>query len=328
VKPKNAVVADYTEKQNQMRIYIQHGYRNLKTALVGWRVLAMAAAVLFCALMAYAQTAPACAPLDASVRSRVLQVAARTMGIEPILPVIDREALLPGTCYWQLFVTLPHNHGHATLYLSPDHRFVSTQLWDLTSDFNKEDAQTNDQLHAEAEVDHPPSRGPEGAPVTVVLFSDFQCPYCASFSQMVEQYQKDNPGKIRLIFRNNPLPMHKWAKDAARAGICVARQAPDAFWQFQEFLFLKQKETTADNLQERVKEFLQTVKYLECMSGPYPETRLNRDVDEATTYHIHSTPTLFINGRRHGGFGSIEEFSGLVDASIHATTATPQGGNK
>lgn len=331
---KIAVVANCREKQNQMRIYTQRGYRNLEAALVGLRGLAIAVAVLCTALKAHTQTAPFCVPLDVAVRSRVLQVAARTMGTEPILPVIDREVLLQGSCYWQLFVTLPHNHGHATLYLSPDHRFVSTQLWDLTSDFNKEDAQTNDQLRAEAEVDHPPSRGPEGAPVTVVLFSDFQCPYCASFSQMVEQYQKDNPDKIRLVFRNNPLPMHKWAKDAARAGICVARQNPDAFWQFQEFLFLKQKETTTDNLQERINEFLQTAlgvstaKYLECMSGPYPETRLNRDVDEATAYHIHSTPTLFINGRRHGGFGSVEEFSGLVDASIHATTATPQGGKE
>jgi protein-disulfide isomerase len=231
-------------------------------------------------------------------------------------------------------VTLPHNRGHEVLYLSPDHHFVSPVLWDLTTDFDKEDAETNDQLRTEAEVDHPPISGPEGAPVTVVVFSDLQCPYCAAFSRMVEQYQKDNPGKLRLVFRNNPLPMHKWAKDAARAGICVARQDSDVFWQFQDFLFAKQKETTSDNLDEHIKEFLQAVtgvssnKYQECMASPYPQTRLNRDIDEASTYKIHSTPTLFINGRRHAGFGSVEEFAAVVDASVHGETATSQGGKK
>jgi len=284
--------------------------------------------------MANAQTAPDCTPLDAVVRSHTLQVVARMTGTEPVLPIIDREELLAGSCYWQLFLTLPHNRGHQVLYLSPDHRFVSPVLWDLTTDFNKEDAKIGDQLRTEAEVDHPPTRGTESALVTVVLFSDFQCPYCASFSRMVGQYQKDNPGKIFLVFRNSPLPMHKWAKDAARAGICVARQDPAAFWQFHDFLFARQKETTSDNLEDRIKEFMQTVagihtdKYLDCMASPYPETRLNRDIDEGKVYRIHSTPTLFINGRRHAGFASVEEFAAAVDASFHAESPVAQGETK
>lgn len=302
--------------------------------LVGPRCIAMVGVMLFGSVMVCAQAAPDCPALDAAVRSRALQVAAHTMGSEPVLPVIEHEALLPGTCYWQLFVTLPHKKGHGVLYVSPDHRFVSPALWDLNADFEKEDAKVDAQLRGEADADHPPIRGPETAPVTVVVFSDFQCPYCAAFARMVGQYQKDNPGKVRLIFRNSPLPMHKWAKAAAHTGICLARQSPDAFWQFHDFLFSKQKETTADNLGELINEFLQTVpqvhsdKYLECMATPYPETRLDKDLEEVNAYHIHSTPTLFINGRRHGGFGSAEEFAAAVDANIHAETTKQEGEKK
>jgi protein-disulfide isomerase len=300
------------------------GGKSLIEPFLGRIILVLAISAVSALPHANAQIASECAPLDAAVRSRVLKTAARSMGTEPVLPVIDREALLLGTCYWQLFVTLPHNHGHTVLYLSPDHRFISPVLWDSESDFGKEDALTSDQLLAEIEVDHPPMRGPVGAPVTVVMFSDFQCPYCAVFSRMAEQYQKDNPGKMRLVFRNSPLPMHKWAKDAARAGICVARQNPDVFWQFNDYLFSKQKEITVDNLQDQIKTFLQTAegvstdKYSDCMASPYVETRLNRDVDEASNYRIRSTPTLFINGRRHGGFASAEDFFAAVNASANS----------
>jgi protein-disulfide isomerase len=308
------------------------------TVLSGERWIA-AVAVLFGALglgsmMVHAQVATNCAPLDAAVRSRVLEVAARSMGTEPILPEIDHEELLPASCYWQLFVTLPHSRHHAVLYVSPDHRFVSPALWDLTADLDKEDAKVDAQLRTEAESDHPPMMGPGTAPVTLVLFSDLQCPYCANFSRMLEQYQKDNPGKIRVIFRNNPLPMHRWAKAAARSGICIAKQSPDAFWRFQDFVFARQKETTPDNLGDVVKEFLQTApevhgdQYTECMSTPYSETRLDRDLEEGSAYHIHSTPTLFINGRRYRGFANGEAFAAAVSANLHVETARQQGEGK
>jgi protein-disulfide isomerase len=298
----------------------------------------VAAAVFFSTMffnlsMLHAQAPANCAPVEAEVKSRALEVAARGIGTEPVLPRIDREEVLPGTCYWQLFVTMPHNRGHVVLYVSPDRHFVSPALWDLTSDFTKEDAKLDAQLRTEAAADHPPVTGPETAPVTVVLFSDFECPFCAAFSRTVEQYQKDNPGKLRLIFRNSPLPMHKWAKAAARAGICVAQQSPDAFWQFQDFLFSKQKEITVDNLSDFVKQFLPVPavnreQYFECMATTYPENRLDMDLAEMRAYRIHSTPTLFLNGRRYGGFANAEEFAAAVNANTHPVEAMQAGGGK
>jgi protein-disulfide isomerase len=293
------------------------------------RLSAMTASVLFCATMTYGQPMN-CAALDAAAKSRVLQVAARSMGTDPVQPVIDSEALLPGTCYWQFFVSLPNNRGHGVLYVSPDLHFVSPALWDMNVDYEKEDAKIAAQLQKEADADNPPVRGPKSARATVVVFLDFQCPFCAGFAHFVAEYQKQNPGKTRLIVRNNPLPMHKWAGAAARAGICVAQQSPGLFWQFEDFLFAKQKEIASDNLGEHVQGFLHGVpearidSYLECMATPYPEDRLEKDMQEARIYQVHSTPTVFINGRRYRGFANMGEFAAAVEANNHAEAAVQE----
>lgn len=305
----------------------QRGCLNVETKESRRQRIGIVVIVLLSAIAAIAQSTGDCAGLDADTRTRALQTVSRNMGTDPVLPVVESEALLPGTCYWQLFIILPHKKGRAIVYVSPDHRFVSPVLWDLTADFSKEDAKLNAQLLTKAQADGAPIRGVENAAVTVVLFSDLQCPFCAAFARIEEEYDRENPGKIRLIFRNNPLPIHRWSKAAALSGICVARQSTNAFWQFQDFLFAKQKETTPDNLGELVNQFLQsssdvrTDKYVECMASPYPETRLDRDIEEGSAYRIHSTPTLFINGRKYGGFANAREFAAAVDANIHTETA-------
>jgi protein-disulfide isomerase len=324
LKPEDSLV---TVSLCVLRVIRRVLYPKQGRDLIGRRWIVLAALALVTSISGYAEDAPGCPALDTAFKTRVLQVAARNMGTEPVLPRIDREALVPGTCYWQLFVTLPHKKGEAILYVSPDRRFASTALWDMETDFDKEDAKVAAGLLAESEADHPPVQGSENAPATVVLFSDLQCPFCARFSQMLGQYQKDNPGKVRVIFRNNPLPMHKWAKPAALAGICIAQQSTDAFWRFQNLVFSKQKETTAENFGEQVSGFLkatpevQSDKYIACMASPYPETRLEKDLGEGESYHIHSTPTVFINGRKYGGFANAEEFAAAVDANIHSETA-------
>jgi protein-disulfide isomerase len=295
--------------------------------------LSAIALTLFSSVFLLAQAPGKCAPLDADTRSRALRAAARSMGAEQAFPEIDHEALLPDTCYWQLFVNLPHDR-HAVLFVSPDHRFVSPALWDMSADPDKEDAKVDAQLRSGALADQVPFSGPERAPVTLVLFSDLECPYCANFSRMLEQYERENPGKLRVIYRNSPLPMHPWAKEAARSGICVAQQSSEAFWRFQSFLFARQKETSADNLGVMIDRFLQTMpdaqraKYTECMATPYPDARLQQDLAEVNAFHIHSTPTMFINGRRYRGFPNEEAFAAAVNANTHAEVAKQGGQTK
>jgi protein-disulfide isomerase len=305
----------------------------IKFALTGWIATFFGLLLLTSTTAGYAQTEPGCVRLSPSAQMQILAIAARKFSTEPNLPAINHEAIVKGSCYLQLFLDLPNSRSHVSVFVTPDRRYISPVLWDIAEDIVNEDVKLTQELKVYDEEDHPPVIGLTDSPVTVVAFSDFQCPYCATFSQILNQYMKDHPGKLRVVFRNSPLPNHKWSKDAALAGICIAKQDTNVFWKFQDFMFSKQKEINQADLETQIKSFIQATpglqpeKYQECITSPYPEIRLNRDLDEARAYGIHSTPTLFINGHRHGGFANVEDFSAIVESSTNAGAAKKQGGN-
>ncbi|MGB8132506.1 MAG: thioredoxin domain-containing protein [Candidatus Angelobacter sp.] len=246
-------------------------------------------------------------------------MAARALRIDPALPTLDQEKIVPGTCYRQLFLSVTDSQRQAVLYLSPDKKFLSPALWDIALDPQVTDARLSEELLENARLDGAPSRGQGSTAVSVVVFSDFQCPFCAAFTRMFDQYMKENPGKVRVIFRNAPLSIHPWAKPAAEAGICISRQNPAAFWQFHDLLFSKQKAVTSQTLGAEIDGLIRGLpgvnrdEYAKCMASSYPNERLQQDLDLARSYNIHSTPTVFINGKRHGGFRDLAEFVSAVD---------------
>lgn len=288
----------------------------------GWLMILLGIFLLLGASSAPAQTSPACESLTPTELSELLNIAARKFSTEPLLPTVDHESPVEGSCYLQLFLNLPHNRGLVSVFISPDRRFVTPVLWDLSVKPSEEDEKIALQLRSEEDADQPPVRGPKDAPVTIVMFADFQCPFCANIEEMLTKYEGNNPGTVRIVFRNQPLPIHKWADAAARAGICISKQSSDGFWRFVEYLYSHQKETTSDNLGVQVKKFFELnpaispIDYSECITGNYPNTRLTKDIEEGKLYHIRSTPTVFINGHRHGGFSSFDEFADFVKAEL------------
>ncbi len=96
-----------------------------------------------------------------------------------------------------------------------------------------------------------PSRGPANAPVTIIEFSDFECPYCRLANATVEQLLQRYPNDVRLVYAHFPLDMHAWAQPAAVAATCAARQSPDAFWTLHDAYFAGQQQTTEANVMDR-----------------------------------------------------------------------------
>jgi protein-disulfide isomerase len=226
-------------------------------------------------------------------------------------------------------LSVPNSARRWILYLAPDKRFLVSSLWDLSVDPVEADTQTGAQLVQRADAQHAPARGPESAPATVVEFSDFQCSFCAAFAQTFQRYAKENPDKVRLIFRNFPLPEHGWAMGAARAGICIAQQSSAAFWQFHDFVFARQQGLTEESLTSAIEGFVASVPdlnrdlYARCMATSYPQARLEQDLAEARSLDIHATPTLFINGRRYGGLRDDSAFKSAVDLAVAAAPSKP-----
>lgn len=149
-----------------------------------------------------------------------------------------------------------------------------------------------------------PGFGTEGAPVRVVVYSDFQCPFCAKEAKMLRtQLLKEYPEEVRVYYRDFPLAKHKWAMPAAIAGQCVHETDPETYWQYFDWVFESQKSITPENFKDRFTAFLagtqlDSAKVTECFDGGKTEEKVKDSMKEAYSVGVSSTPTLFINGRK------------------------------
>ena len=154
-------------------------------------------------------------------------------------------------------------------------------------------------------TDLQPSFGTPGAPVVLVLFSDFQCPFCKEEAKVLRtNLVSAYPKQVRLYFKDMPLDqIHPWARAAAIAGRCVFKQNPTAFWDYHDWIYEHQGDITKENLREKVLEFakgkeIDALQLGRCMDTRATEAEVNKSVKEAQELHVMSTPTLFVNGRR------------------------------
>ena len=151
-----------------------------------------------------------------------------------------------------------------------------------------------------------PSMGTAGAPVVLVEFSDFECPYCKQEATMLrENLLNAYPKQVRLYFKEFPLEqIHPWAKAAAIAGRCVYQQNANTFWDYHDWAFGHQAEITVENFKDKAMEWAKTQKTLDvlqlgqCMDSKATAPEVDRTLAEGHTLEVGGTPTLFINGRR------------------------------
>jgi protein-disulfide isomerase len=147
-----------------------------------------------------------------------------------------------------------------------------------------------------------PSHGPAGAPVTVVEFSDLQCPHCKEAQPTIEKLMSEDKN-VRVVFESFPLPMHDWAAKAAAYADCVNRSSNDAFWKFITAVYGAQTDITAANADEKLSGLADSagVKGTDiaaCAAKPETASRVEKSVVLGRTLNVDSTPTLFINGRK------------------------------
>ena len=161
-----------------------------------------------------------------------------------------------------------------------------------------------------------PSLGPASAPVTLVLFSDFQCPYCKKFSETVKEVVKNYPNKIRLVFRQFPLTnIHAQAQRAAAASLCAGAQG--RFWEMHDQLFQNQSNLRDEDLKNRAGKLgLNTADFDACMSSGRYSKQVEEDIRAGTAAGVEGTPALFVNGRFLYGSRPYEEIAALVDEEL------------
>ena len=217
-----------------------------------------------------------------------------------------------------------------TFYVTKDgHRIIRGYIYDLAQNPFKEDL---DKLKTSLS----PSFGAAGAPVVLVLFSDFECPNCKEEAKTLRQNLPGAfPKDVRVYFKDFPLEqLHPWAKPAAMAGQCVFRENPAAFWQFHDWIYEHQSEITPDNLKAKVLEFAQTVKDLDgmqlgrCIDSKATEADVDASIAQGKSLKIDATPTMFLNGRRLIGNYPWQNLQQIINGELNYQKTAKNAGEK
>jgi protein-disulfide isomerase len=160
-----------------------------------------------------------------------------------------------------------------------------------------------------------PAKGPEGAPITIVEFSDFQCPFCSRAIGTVDEVLKAYPNQVRLVFRQFPLDFHKQAPKASEAALCAHDQGK--FWEYHDALFANQKALEVPALKGYAKELgLDTGKFDKCLDSGEKAATVNADLEAGKKVGVTGTPAFFINGILLSGAQPIEEFKSVIDEEL------------
>jgi protein-disulfide isomerase len=214
----------------------------------------------------------------------------------------------PGPMEGLLQTTVRASYGQASqqnvLYVSKDGKQI---LEGRTFEVSKNPFQSNLEKITTASQ---PSYGTPGAPVVIVAYSDFQCPYCAQEAKVLrQQLPQAFPDKVRVYFHDYPLANHNWALDAAVVGQCIYRFDPLAFWDYHDWIFENQSSITPENL-------IDALKLSPCIDKRETEDRVKLSMDEGRSLGVTSTPTIFLNGRQLAGSVKWEELQQIIEYEL------------
>jgi protein-disulfide isomerase len=184
-------------------------------------------------------------------------------------------------------------------------------------------------------TDLQPSFGSPGAPVVLVMFSDFQCPLCKEEAQILRaNISKTFPDKARVYFKDFPIDtLHNWARPAAIAGRCVFRQNAPAFWSYFDWIYDNQGYIGLDNFNTKLQDFaaqkgLDGMQLSRCVDNKSTEPEVNRNQAEGRALGVDATPTIFINGRKLVGNIPWESMEQLIKLELDHQIKTSDAGEQ
>jgi protein-disulfide isomerase len=169
---------------------------------------------------------------------------------------------------------------------------------------------------AEVAADGFPSKGPASAPVTIVEFSDFECPFCSRVVPTLEQVQQKYGDQVRLVFRQFPLnSIHPNAQKAAEASLCAHDQGK--FWEMHDLMFEEQKQLTVAELKDKARRVgADGARFDECLDSNRHADAVRQDLREGMVVGVSGTPAMFINGRFLSGAVPFEQIAQIVDEEL------------
>ena len=198
-------------------------------------------------------------------------------------------------------VVIEGNKQTVKFYVSKDGKFLFRgDLADMTKDPLAE-------TRAQIQMNDAPSVGDKNAPVTLVEYSDFECPVCKKLHDVLRGILPNYAGKVRVVFKDFPIEqLHPWARTAAIAGRCAYQQDAMAFWKIYDLIYDNQEVISAANAWTKLSDYaaqsgLNAETFKTCMASPEPGAAIEASRANGQLLEVNSTPTVFVNGRRMVG---------------------------
>jgi protein-disulfide isomerase len=198
-------------------------------------------------------------------------------------------------------LTIANNKEAVKFYVSKDGKFLFRgEMSDVTKDPLAEN-------RAQIRMKDAPSLGDPKAAVTLVEYSDFECPVCRSLHDVLRGMLPNYAGKVRVVFKDFPLEqLHPWARTAAIAGRCAYQQDPKTFWKMYDLIYDNQDIISAANAWTKMMDYggqsgLDADTFKTCLASPEPGEAVNASRANGQQLEVTSTPTVFVNGRRMVG---------------------------
>jgi thiol-disulfide isomerase/thioredoxin len=161
-----------------------------------------------------------------------------------------------------------------------------------------------------------PVRGPANAPVQIIVFSDFQCPYCDRLEPLLSQVLAKYPRQVKLVFKQFPLNMHPFSRKAAAASLAAGEQGK--FWEMHDRLFENARRLSDSLIDQMAKDLgLDMAKFKESLSDPSMQSRINEDIQDGYKAGVRGTPTVFIDGKLLRN-RSLRGFEEMIEKDLHS----------
>jgi len=213
---------------------------------------------------------------------------------------VPKDTDIPGLQEVTIQVKVGDNRESAKFYVSKDGKYL------LRGDLSELSRDPLAEMRAQLQLNDAPSIGDPKAPVTLVEFSDFQCPVCRTLHDVLRGLLPKYPG-VRVVFKDFPLDqIHPWARTAAIAGRCAYQQDPKAFWKMYDLIYDSQDVISPANAWGKMTDYagqagLNEEAFKSCMAGPEAPAAIEASRANGIAVEVQSTPTVFVNGRRMVG---------------------------
>ena len=249
-------------------------------------------------------TAQQCQPLAPADRSQFERFVKEWyhMPASQSVTLTDSTTLNSG-CYRKLIFRASVPAPPLVLYLTPDKTRLVSGVMDLAVDPAISQKKSRDDLAGRLVSGALLTTGPNSAPVKLVVFSDFECPYCKQFANILAALRPEERAQIEIVYRQFPLNIHVWASDAAQISTCVALQNQNAFWKLHDFFFENQQALSKETILSKSLDYLRRSEVVDptklsaCVAEKRFQPILQQDETLALDLGIRGTPTVFINGR-------------------------------